>query len=113
MWLKKLPYSYTVIDISEGNKIGFKAVIPKFPKLHVMADSISQLHETVKIAIAEEIRYYKRKRLTVPKPDTHQYSGRFILRVRPEIHEKLAHLSDSEGTSLNHYLNRLIEEKIS
>ncbi|KKT73011.1 MAG: hypothetical protein UW70_C0093G0005 [Candidatus Peregrinibacteria bacterium GW2011_GWA2_44_7] len=110
--MSKLPYHYTIIDISEGNEIGFKAVIPKFPKLHIMADSLSQLHDIVKKTIFTEIILYKKKRIPIPKPDLQKYSGRFVLRVRPEVHEKLAQLSEAKGTSLNHYLNRLIEDQI-
>lgn len=109
---KKLLYNYTVIDISEGDEIGFTAVIPKFPKLHIVSDSISELHDVVQTMVKEEIEFYQEKGLPIPKPDAKNYSGRFILRVRPEIHEKLDQLSNAEGTSLNQYLNRLIEERV-
>ena len=105
-------YSYTVMDISEGNEIGFKAIIPKFPKLHILADSPSQLHDVVQIAIHEEIKMYKNKNKEIPKPDVYKCSGKFILRIRPEIHQMLTELSKAEGKTLNQYLNRLIESYV-
>ncbi len=106
-------YKYVVVDISEGEDIGFEAIVPKFPNLHTVGDSPDQLHKTMQILIEEEIELYEKKGRPIPKPDKHcACSGRFVLRVAPEIHERLVHLSDAEGTSLNQYLNRLIEEKI-
>ena len=105
-------YSYSVIDISEDDEIGYKAVVPKFPRIHVVADSPAELHNAVQIAIKEEIQYYKKKCMPIPKPDVHKYSGRFILRIRPELHEALAELSKAEGKTLNQYLNNLIEKVI-
>ena len=105
-------YSYSVIEISEGDEIGFKAVIPRFPKLHIVADSPSELHNAVQIAIKEEIKVYKKRKKKIPKPDIYKCSGKFILRLKPEIHEALVHLSKAEGKTLNQYLNNLIEGQI-
>ena len=105
-------YKYTVIDISEEGEVGFKAVIPKFPKVHVVADSPKELHEAVNAAIEEEIKFYKKKGVPVPKPDMNKYSGKFVLRIEPEIHEMLAELSSAEGETLNQYVKSLIKEKV-
>lgn len=106
-------YNYTIIDISEGEDIGFEAVIPKFPNLHTVGDSPDQLNKAMRILIEEEIELCVKNGRPIPKPDkNYSYSGRFILRVEPEIHERLIHLSAAEGSSLNKYINRLIEEKI-
>lgn len=105
-------YQYLIIDISEKDEIGFKAVIPKFPKLHVFADSPNELHEAVLAAIKEEIEAYKARNLPVPKPDKKSYSGRFILRINPNMHERLAELSVAEGKTLNQYIKGILEEKV-
>ena len=110
---KRTSYNYIVIDISEEDEVGYKAVISKFPKLHIVADSPEELHKAVAYGIEEEIKFYKKKGMRIPKPDAHKYSGQFILRVRPEIHETLVELAKSEGSSLNQYLNKIIEDQIT
>lgn len=105
-------YSYSVINISEADEIGFKAVIPKFPRLHILADNPMQLHNAVLTAIEEEIKFYKKKKKSIPKPDVFKCSGKFVLRIRPEVHEALVTLSKAEGKTLNQYLNDLIEGQI-
>lgn len=106
-------YRYVVMDISEENEIAFKAIIPKFPKLVVVGDSPQQLHEAVLIGIEEEIEFYKSQNIQIPKPDLEsKYSGRFILRISPELHEKISILSQAEGKTLNQFLKKLIENSI-
>jgi predicted HicB family RNase H-like nuclease len=41
------------------------------------------------------------------------FSGRFLLRVDPALHRKLAELSASEGESLNRWLASRLEELVS
>lgn len=113
--MKKIcPYKYTIINISEDEETGFKAIIPKFPNLWIVADTLAQMQEVIPIFIEEEIERLKKEALPIPKPDRAvcHCSGRFVLRTKPELHERLIHLSQAEGTSLNQYLNRLIEKQI-
>jgi predicted HicB family RNase H-like nuclease len=107
-------YKYSVLDISEAKEIGFQAIIPAFPKLYIVADNVEELHETVVIAITEEIKYLKKNNLIIPKPDNlkEKRSGRFVLRLRPEVHETLINLSEANNISLNQFLNQIIEEKV-
>lgn len=107
-------YQFTVVNISEGDEIGFTAVIPKFPKMYICADSVEELVEVIHIFIEEEIERLKKEGSPIPKPDRPvcHCSGRFVLRTKPELHERLIHLAYAEATSLNQYLNRLIEKKI-
>lgn len=106
-------YSYTVFDISNAKETGFRAIIPKFPNLHIFADSPKELHDIVQITIKEEIENLKRKRLPIPRPDITKYSGKFVLRVKPETHERLVHLSKASGSTLNQFLNEVIEKALS
>ncbi len=53
-------YKYSVLDISEGRELGFRAVIAGFPKLYIVADNVQQLHDAVLPAITEEIMRLKK-----------------------------------------------------
>lgn len=106
-------YRYSVLDISEGNEIGYEAVVPKFPGMLILDDNVERLHEVVQIFIAEELEHLEKERKPIPKPDKNSnYSGRFILRVEPVTHERLATLAQASGTSLNQYVKDLIKNKI-
>ncbi len=110
-----LKYRYMVVNISENGDTGFKSIIPKFPNIWIVADNPQQLHEVVQVAIEEEIERLKKEDQPIPEPDEDEdctYSGRFVMRIPPELHERLADLANATGTSLNQYLNRLIVEKI-
>lgn len=38
------------------------------------------------------------------------FSGRFVLRVDPDLHRRLAEISASEGESLNHWITSRLDE---
>ena len=115
MTIKNEPfYNYSIINISEGDERGFKAVIPKFPNLHIVADTPQQLHKVIETAIKEEIMFYKKKGIKIPSPNNafRDYSGKFILRIEPEIHQTLAELANAQGKSLNQLISNLIKNQI-
>lgn len=108
-------YKYTVVEISENWEIWFKAIIPSFPKLFIVADSAEELHNAVKLWIKEEIKYLKLKWKNIPKTDNldlWQYSWNFVLRIKPELHKRLSEIAESKWWSLNKYISNLVEEKI-
>ena len=112
--IKRCPYKYIVIDISEGDEAAYTAKVPKFPKMYICADTPEQLHEVVSTFIEEEIAYRKKNNIPIPKPDFRSnFSGKFVVRIKPEIHEQLTHLADAEEVSLNQYVNQIIEEKVA
>ncbi len=60
--------------------------------------------EEIKIAFRESIDdYLEFCKERGEKPDK-PYSGRFVLRVDPELHRQLSLLSSTEGTSLNRWV---------
>ena len=107
-----MDYKYTIVDISEDWETWYKAIIPAFPKLFIVADDVSQLHDAVCNGIDEELAYLKSKWAKIPLPDnvnTDDYSWNFVLRIKPELHKRLAELSKAEWYSLNKYISNLIE----
>ena len=106
-------YKYSVVDISENWETWFKAVVPSFPRMLILADTPDQLHEVVKITIKEEIEDLKKEWKRIPKPDNidaNRYSWSFVLRVKPALHKRVTDLAQAKGCSINKYVSDLIEK---
>jgi predicted HicB family RNase H-like nuclease len=107
------PYKYTVIDISENNETGFKAVIPSWPHLYIVADTVKDLDNSVKSIIKEEIFKLKKQGKKTPNPDNIvDYKGILTIRVKPALHKRLADLASANEVSVNKYLNNLIQNQL-
>ncbi len=108
---KKTPivYDYIVHPISQDDSAAYKAVIPAFSAV-VYGDSLEELEAGVRFTIEEEIREQKQKKRTLPKKDTAtSYSGKFVVRIPPAFHERLALEAKARKKSLNTY----IKEKLT
>ncbi len=107
-----IEYDYIVRHISDGDSKGYKAIIPAFKGV-VFGDNLAELEEGVALAIEEEIKARKSargKKRAIPEPDKNQkFSGRFVFRIKPSLHEELALEAKARGKSLNAY----IQEKIA
>ena len=105
-------YDYIVHHLSDGNSAGYKAIIPAFNSI-VFGDNLCELEQGVALAIEEEIKARKSVRgqkHKIPVPDaTQTFSGKFVVRINPAIHEKIALEAKARGKSLNAY----IQEKIT
>lgn len=105
-------YHFLTVDISEGDEEGYQAVIPKFPGMYIFADTPQELREVVLETIAEAIEYLEKNGSTVPVPDPKRssFSGKFVLRIDPDLHQRLTYLAQAEEKTLNGYINTLLEE---
>lgn len=109
-------YKYMIIELSEDGDVGYEAIIPKFPNICIMADTPNEIHKFVIEDIAEMIEEYKKDGIPIPPPDffpNKKYSGKFVLRIEPDLHESIVYTAHSEGKTLNQFLNELIKEKIT
>ena len=107
-------YKYTVIDLSTDKETGFKAIVPSFPNLYIVADSITQLHDVVQDFIQEEIKYRKSQKKTIPTPDAFQKeTGVFTTRVPAYLHSRISELAKSKGLSMNKYVTELLEKGLT
>lgn len=102
----EIPYEYFVNRLThEDDTPAYQAFIPAFPGL-VFADSLSELHEAVKFAIDEGIKDCIKVKKPIPNPDsnTMQFSGKFVLRIPPELHCKLYYEAKNSQKSLNAFI---------
>lgn len=104
------PYSYLVKPIGEGENMGYRAIVPKFPNMLIMADNPKELHDITVDIVSNEIKKLKKAGKKIPEADfMGKYNGKILFRTSPEIHEELV----LEATAKSISLNKLIEEKIS
>lgn len=109
--MKQCKYSYLVIPIGEDGEEAYKAVIPKFSNILVMADTIEELNESVVEMIDEDIRRRKKEGVPVPEPDRDsKFNGKILLRINPEIHEELYYESLANNLSLNKYIENKLKK---
>lgn len=111
--MKKCRYHYLVRDISDEDGEGYAAVIPKFPKIHVMSDTVTELHEQVIETLDHAIRSMEKDGMPIPPPDVQPNGkGKVLLRIAPELHEQLALLAQANKTSLNKFIEMKLREAV-
>lgn len=90
----------------------------EFPDLVGCVGGGNTLQEAIEDAqISKEIylEYLEENNMDIPIPTIQKFdlpSGRISLRVAKSTHKKLLELADSDGVSLNSYINSAINEKI-
>lgn len=106
-----IEYDYIVHRVSDGDSTGYKAIIPAFNSV-VFGDNLVELEKGISLAIQEEIKARKSargKKQSIPAPDSIQkFSGKFVMRINPSLHEKIALEAKARGKSLNSYLQEKI-----
>jgi predicted RNase H-like HicB family nuclease len=98
--LLKNHYSYRLIW-SEKDK-EYVGLCAEFPSLSWLAKSPEIALQGIRKVVGDAIVDMKKNGETVPAPVTSKhYSGKFIVRVPPEVHRRLALEAAESGVSLN------------
>lgn len=72
------------------------------------ADSIKNLRKEGETSLQVFLDYAKEKNI----PPKKQFSGKLVLRLKPEIHEKYKLLAAAKKVSLNQLLNETLEKAV-
>jgi predicted HicB family RNase H-like nuclease len=101
-------YTYRVIWSEEDAQcVGLCA---EFPSLSWLAPTPEEALRGIHKVVADVIKDMKASSERVPQPVcSRRYSGKFMVRVPPEVHRKLAVEAAEEDVSLN----RLVSAKLS
>ncbi len=100
-------YTYRVTWSEEDKE--YVGLCIEFPSLSYLAKTPEQALKGIRKIVAEVIDDLKANHETIPIPlATQDYSGKFVVRVPPEIHRKLALEAAEAGVSLN----RLVSSKL-
>ena len=108
MELKNDHYTYRVTWSDADNEhVGLCA---EFPSLSWLAVSPEAALKGVRRVIADVVKDMKKNGEPVPEPlATKRYSGKFLVRVPPDVHRTLAIQAAESGVSLN----RIASAKLS
>ena len=110
--MKKLPkinhYAYRVIWSEDDNQhVGLCA---EFPSLSFLASTPEKAIQGILKVVADVVKDMEANDESVPEPIySRRYSGKFVVRVPPEVHRQLALEAAEEKISLN----RLVSAKLS
>jgi len=101
-------YTYRVTWSEEDQE--YVGLCAEFPSLSWLDKSQEKALVGVRKLVADTVTDLKRSKETVPQPiSTRPYSGKFMVRVPPEVHRMLALRAAEAGVSLN----RLVSSKLS
>ena len=100
MTLKQDRYTYRVTWSEEDEE--YVGLCAEFPGLSWLAATPEEALRGIRQVVAKVVVDLKRNKEVVPEPlATRQYSGKFQVRVPPDIHRRLALEAAESGVSLN------------
>ncbi len=108
MSLQNDRYTYRITWSDEDEE--YIGLCAEFPSMSWLARTPESALHGIRKAVAEAVIDMRNKNESPPLPlSSRSYSGKFVVRVPPEIHRELAIKAAEEGVSLN----RLVSAKLS
>ena len=108
MTLKNDRYSYRVIWSDKDDE--YLGLCAEFPSLSWLAGTPEAALKGIRRVVAEGIKIMGADGDSIPEPlSNKKYSGKFSVRIPPEVHRHLAIQAAEEGVSLN----RLISARLT
>jgi len=108
MTLKSDRYTYRITWSDDDKE--YVGLCVEFPSLSWLADNPEAALEGIRKIVADIIRDMRLKGETPPLPlSSKKFSGKFVVRIPPNVHRRLAMQAAEEGISLN----RLVSEKLT
>jgi predicted HicB family RNase H-like nuclease len=108
MSLKNDLYTYRVTWSEEDKE--YLALCTEFPSLSWLAESQELALKGIRELVSDTIKDMKANKESIPTPfSVRKYSGKFMVRIPPELHKRLAELAAEEGVSIN----RLVSARLA
>ncbi|HUY90440.1 MAG TPA: type II toxin-antitoxin system HicB family antitoxin [Pirellulales bacterium] len=86
-------------DFLHGQIVGIKDVVT------FQGQSVSELRKAFEESVDDYLEFCKERGEKPDKP----FSGRFLLRMSPDLHRRLAELASEQGQSLNNWIVTRLE----
>jgi len=100
--LDKYSYRVTWSD-DDGEFVGLCA---EFPSLSWLSKSQDAAFKGIRKLVADAVKDMRKQKETIPEAiATKQFSGKFIVRVPPDLHRELALEAQEAKVSLNRYVS--------
>ena len=108
MQLKNDLYTYRVTWSEEDQE--YVGLCTEFPSLSWLAENHELTLNGIRQLVANVISDMKKNNEKIPIPiAVRKYSGKFMVRIPPEVHRKLAEIAAEEGVSIN----RLVSARLA
>lgn len=109
MALKNDRYTYRVTWSEEDNE--YVGLCAEFPSLSWLASTPEAALRGIRKVVGDVVADLEAKGELVPEPiATKQYSGKFLVRVPPELHRRLALEAAEAGVSLNRIASKKLAQ---
>jgi predicted HicB family RNase H-like nuclease len=106
--LKNDRYTYRIIWSEEDQE--YAGLCVEFPSLSWLDENPEAALAGIRKMVAAAVKDMKANKETPPEPiSSKRFSGKFMVRIPPELHRKLVLEAQEEGISLN----RLASDKLS
>ncbi|MGR3318156.1 MAG: type II toxin-antitoxin system HicB family antitoxin [Candidatus Anammoxibacter sp.] len=100
MTLKNDHYTYRVTWLADDNE--YAGLCAEFPSLSWLAKTPETALKGARKLVADVINDMKKSGEEIPEPIANRrHSGKFMVRILPEVHRDLAIKAAEEGVSLN------------
>lgn len=107
MMLQNDRYTYRVTWSEEDNE--YVGLCAEFPSLSWLEPTPEEALKGIRQVVAEAVTDMKANGESIPEPiSVKKYSGKFMVRIPPELHRRLAIEAAESGVSLN----RLASERL-
>ncbi|MBU1862644.1 MAG: type II toxin-antitoxin system HicB family antitoxin [Candidatus Omnitrophica bacterium] len=101
-------YTYKITWSPEDNQ--YVGLCIEFPSVSWLSSSAEEALKGVRSVVSDVVRDMQKNEEDIPEPfETKKYSGKFIVRVTPECHKRLA----IEAAEAHVSLNRLINSRLT
>jgi predicted HicB family RNase H-like nuclease len=102
----KVKHYYTYRVIWSEDDAEFVGLCAEFPSLSYLASTPEKAVGGIIRVVDDVIKDMKKNGESIPEPLSFQrYSGKFVVRVPPEVHRELAIEAAEENVSLNRLVN--------
>ncbi|MCD4847140.1 MAG: toxin-antitoxin system HicB family antitoxin [Candidatus Aegiribacteria sp.] len=108
MPLKNDHFTYRVTWSEEDQE--YVGLCTEFPSLSWLTETQESALEGIRQLVASVISDMKKNKEKIPVPiSIRKYSGKFMVRIPPEVHRKIAEIAAEEGVSIN----RLVSARLA
>ena len=102
--LKNDHYTYRVIWSEEDRE--YAGLSTEFPSLSWLDETPEEALQGIRQLVSDVIEDMRKNNEDIPEPfSTREFSGKFIVRIPPELHRRIAEEAAEEGVSINRLVN--------